>query len=89
MEVNRNDSLICVVLAIPQPSFVEIVSIGVDGERQLVERMEVTESLVQYELIVEVIPTSLEESGTVYECRSQNSQGNGTDNITLIVQGKV
>ena len=91
--VDNTATLGCRVTAVPAPSLIQITFIR-DDNRTVVAELAV-ESTSQdmsqqvYMLDTMVTPTSLEETGDVYECVAVSSQGNGTDSISLVVQGEL
>ena len=85
--INDNDTLTCTVEAFPRPSVVQIIATAPNGTSTVVDELVPTNTLGQYLLNVGVTPTSLDETGTVYQCFASNELGNNTDEITLVVQG--
>ena len=85
--INGNATLRCDVEAEPGISFARIDAIS-DGNRTVLEELELVEPGQQSSITTRVLPTSLNQTGTVYECVAGNELGNRTDNITLVVQGQ-
>ena len=84
--VGSNDTLVCVVTAVPLPDFTEIVILA-NGSREsvIVGTQPSSDGLVR--LVANLDTQVQEDNGTVYECIANNSIGTGRDTIVQVVQG--
>ncbi len=81
--VGSNDTLVCVVTAVPLPDFTEIAILA-NGSREAVTQPS-NDGMVR--LVANLDTLAQEDNGTVYECVANNSIGTGRDTIVQVVQG--
>ncbi len=84
--VGSNNTLLCVVTAVPLPDFTEI-AILVNGSREAVSIETQPSSDGMVRLLANLDTQAQEDNGTVYECVANNSIGTGRDTIVQVVQG--
>ncbi len=84
--VGSNDTLVCMVTAVPLPDFTEIAILA-NGSREavIVETLPSSDGMVR--LVANLDTQAQEGNGTVYECVANNIIGTGRDTIVQVVQG--